>query len=118
MALNKNALKKLNKEFESYDNFTSLFLDIICLNKLTLGMILKCIFLLILAISFSYYSIKNVGFNISLSKLSEISMMLSVGLLGLLIGGLQLFYLVLTTKPFTVSFYITIQKKKIYQKLK
>ena len=118
MALNKNALKKLNKEFESYDNFTSLFLDIICLNKLTLGMILKCIFLLILAISFSYYSIKNVGFNISFSKLSEISMMLSVGLLGLLIGGFSIVLSSINNKTLYCLILYNDTKEKIYQNLK
>ena len=90
MSLSKDSAKKLNNEFKSYKNFFTLFLDILKVNKFTFKKILISILFIIIVILFNYLSINKNGFKESFAIICDINFTLSIGLIGLLIGGFSI----------------------------
>lgn len=90
MSLSKDSVKKLKKEFKSYKSFTCLFIDVIKVNKFSFRKNIKLTFFILISILLSFYLIKFLGFKNSFTNLTDLNMTLSIGLIGLLIGGFSI----------------------------
>jgi len=109
MSLSKDSVSKLNKEFKSYKSFTSLFIDVLKANKLTLTKIIKLVLIITFSISISFYLIKSIGFKDSFNNLADLNMTISIGLIGLLIGG---FSIVLSSLNNDTIYYLILNRDK------
>lgn len=90
MALSKDSVKKLKKEFDSYENFKDLFLDVLKVNDFNFKKIISLVLYAFISILLSFYMIKYISFKESFATLTDLNITLSVSLLGLLIGGFSI----------------------------
>lgn len=90
MSLSKDSVKKLKKEFKSYKSFAGLFIDVLKVNKFSFKKNIKLILFILISLLLSFYLIKFLGFKNSFTNLTDLNMTLSIGLIGLLIGGFSI----------------------------
>lgn len=90
MALSPNAANKLNNEFDSYNNLSSLCKDIFIANNFTTKKTLIILLTYILTLIIGYLLVMIMPFKIIFESIVDINLTVSVGLIGLLIGGFSI----------------------------
>ncbi len=90
MALSTSNAKKLVTDLKSYTNIYSLCKEIIAANNMTPMKYLKSVFFYIFTLIISFLLIKHVSFNILFENIVNLNLTISVGLIGLLIGGFSI----------------------------
>lgn len=90
MALKKEVFVDIVNQFSSYKKIYPLLKEILLEEKLTIAKVLKTIFTLLLVVLFSYFLVKYISFTDSFNYIVDINLMISVGLIGLLIGGFSI----------------------------